>query len=178
MSPVGPVGSIGPVDRGVRWIESVIPHREAMLLVDRVTDLVPGESVTAVKAVTHTEPWFRGGSGPPDYPLPLVLESWNQAAAVLVLSTWAQDGARGGAPSVAVDGVPMLGSYGVVHVGSAVRPGEVMEHSARVESVRADTMVLAGEVRVGDRLVLRFGHAIVIRKPVDVMSALRDHQSA
>ena len=37
-----------------------LPHRFPMLLVDRVEELVEGERIVALKAVTFNEPFFQG----------------------------------------------------------------------------------------------------------------------
>ena len=39
---------------------ALLPHRYPFLLIDRVLDYVPGESLTAVKNVTINEPIFTG----------------------------------------------------------------------------------------------------------------------
>ena len=41
-------------------IKEILPHRSPFLLIDRVTDLVPGESAEAVKCVSGTNLSFRG----------------------------------------------------------------------------------------------------------------------
>ena len=41
-------------------IKEILPHRSPFLLIDRVTDLVPGESAEAVKCVSGNEPFFQG----------------------------------------------------------------------------------------------------------------------
>ena len=41
-------------------IKSAIPHRYPFLLIDRIIDFVPGESITALKNVTYNEPFFEG----------------------------------------------------------------------------------------------------------------------
>ena len=35
----------------IKQIMEIIPHRQPFLLVDRIVDMVPGESVTAIKNV-------------------------------------------------------------------------------------------------------------------------------
>ena len=39
-------------------IMSRLPHRYPFLLVDRVQEIVPGESIVAIKNVTINEPFF------------------------------------------------------------------------------------------------------------------------
>ncbi|MBV1775819.1 3-hydroxyacyl-ACP dehydratase FabZ [Burkholderiaceae bacterium DAT-1] len=61
-----------------------LPHRYPFLLVDRVTELVPGERIVALKNVTYNEPFFTGHF--PKYPVMpgvLIIEALAQAAGVL-----------------------------------------------------------------------------------------------
>lgn len=44
----------------IKQIMEIIPHRQPFLLVDRIVDMVPGESVTAIKNVSMNEPFFAG----------------------------------------------------------------------------------------------------------------------
>jgi 3-hydroxyacyl-[acyl-carrier-protein] dehydratase len=68
----------------VREIQQILPHRYPFLLVDRVEELVVGERIRAVKAVTMGEPFFQGHfPGDPVMPGVLVLEALAQAAAIL-----------------------------------------------------------------------------------------------
>ena len=65
-----------------------LPHRFPMLLVDRVEELVEGERIAAVKAVTFNEPFFQGHfPGRPIMPGVLIVEALAQAAGVLAVET-------------------------------------------------------------------------------------------
>ncbi|MCB1958224.1 MAG: 3-hydroxyacyl-[acyl-carrier-protein] dehydratase FabZ, partial [Rhodocyclaceae bacterium] len=44
----------------IREILQYLPHRYPFLLVDRVTELVEGEHIVAIKNVTMNEPFFPG----------------------------------------------------------------------------------------------------------------------
>ena len=68
-------------------IMEIIPHRHPMLLIDRVEELVPGESAVAYKAVTYNEPFFTGHY--PEHPIMpgvLIVEALAQTGAVAILS--------------------------------------------------------------------------------------------
>ena len=41
-------------------IEKLIPHRAPFLLIDKLTNAVPGESATGIKAVSGGESYFAG----------------------------------------------------------------------------------------------------------------------
>lgn len=69
-------------------IESIIPHREPFLFVDRVLELVPGVHVVAEKDVSGREDFFRGHfPGFPLMPGVLIIEALAQAGAIAVLSS-------------------------------------------------------------------------------------------
>ena len=68
-------------------IMQIIPHRDPMLLIDEIREMVPGESAVAVKHVTGEEDFFRGHF--PQYkvmPGVLIVEAMAQAGAVAILS--------------------------------------------------------------------------------------------
>jgi 3-hydroxyacyl-[acyl-carrier-protein] dehydratase len=61
-----------------------LPHRYPFLLVDRVLDYKPDESLTAIKNVTFNEPFFLGHfPHRPVMPGVLILEALAQACAIL-----------------------------------------------------------------------------------------------
>ena len=66
----------------VEEIMQLLPHRYPMLLIDRLIDIVPGESAVGVKNVTYGEQIFQGHF--PDkavMPGVLIIEAMAQAAA-------------------------------------------------------------------------------------------------
>lgn len=70
----------------IQKIMKMIPHRYPILLVDRLIDLVPGESATGIKNVTMNEPQFMGHF--PNYPVMpgvLIVEAMAQTAALVVV---------------------------------------------------------------------------------------------
>jgi 3-hydroxyacyl-[acyl-carrier-protein] dehydratase len=70
-----------------RQIEAILPHRDPFLLLDRVTELVPGEYAVAEKDILATEDVFRGHfPGYPIFPGVLQLEALAQTGAVALLS--------------------------------------------------------------------------------------------
>jgi 3-hydroxyacyl-[acyl-carrier-protein] dehydratase len=72
----------------IAGIMQAIPHRYPMLLLDRVVDLVLGESAVGVKNVTVNEHFFQGHfPGHPVMPGVLIIEAMAQTAAVLVVQT-------------------------------------------------------------------------------------------
>ena len=69
-------------------IMTLLPHRHPMLMIDRLVDIVPGESATAIKNVTFNEPFFPGHfPGAPVMPGVLIVEAMAQAAAAYTAYT-------------------------------------------------------------------------------------------
>jgi 3-hydroxyacyl-[acyl-carrier-protein] dehydratase len=65
-----------------------LPHRYPFLLVDRVLECTPGESIRAVKNVTFNEPHFTGHFPErPVMPGVMILEALAQAAGILTYAT-------------------------------------------------------------------------------------------
>ncbi|MDE1466449.1 3-hydroxyacyl-ACP dehydratase FabZ [Aurantiacibacter sp. D1-12] len=65
-----------------------LPHRYPMLLVDRVEEIVKGERITAIKAVSFNEDFFQGHfPGRPIMPGVLQIEALAQAAGILGIET-------------------------------------------------------------------------------------------
>ncbi|HKZ09310.1 MAG TPA: 3-hydroxyacyl-ACP dehydratase FabZ [Rhodanobacteraceae bacterium] len=72
-----------PVD--AEQIAAILPHRYPFLLVDRVVELVPGQSIVAIKNVTINEPFFEGHfPGHPVMPGVLIVEALAQASGLLI----------------------------------------------------------------------------------------------
>src|SRR5580704_11596179 len=76
----------GAID--IAGIMERIPHRYPMLLIDRVIDVVPGESCTGIKNVSANEPVFQGHfPGHPIMPGVLIIEAMAQTSATLVVAS-------------------------------------------------------------------------------------------
>ena len=72
----------------IEQVMQYLPHRYPFLLIDRVTEMELGKSVTAIKNVTINEPFFPGHfPGAPVMPGVLILEAMAQAAALLSFKT-------------------------------------------------------------------------------------------
>ena len=65
-----------------------IPHRYPMLMIDKMVDVVLGESAVGIKAVSGNEPFFQGHfPEKPVMPGVLIVEAMAQTSAVLVVET-------------------------------------------------------------------------------------------
>ena len=72
----------------IEKIMQLLPHRYPFLLVDRVVEIKPGESIHAYKNVTINEPYFQGHfPGAPIMPGVLILEALAQTGGLLAASS-------------------------------------------------------------------------------------------
>ncbi|WP_395377067.1 3-hydroxyacyl-ACP dehydratase FabZ [Marinicella sp. W31] len=72
------------VNIGIEEIMQLIPHRYPMLLVDRVLEYTPNESIVAIKNVTLNEPQFQGHfPNHPVMPGVMIVEAMAQASGIL-----------------------------------------------------------------------------------------------
>ncbi len=68
-------------------VMELLPHRYPFLLVDRVLEIEPGKSLSAIKNVTINEPFFQGHfPNQPVMPGVLILEAMAQATGLLAFS--------------------------------------------------------------------------------------------
>ncbi len=126
-------------------LESIIPHREPFLLLDEVTELIPGEKVVARKQVREDE-WYLAGHFPgnPIMPGVLMVEALAQAGAVAVLS---EDENRGKLVLFAgIDGVRFK---------RIVRPGDTLTLECVLEVVRGPIGKGAARATVDGELAVR-----------------------
>lgn len=73
-------------------IKVLIPHRDPMLLLDRIVNIVEGKSILGIKDVTGKEDFFRGHfPGHPVMPGVLIVEAMAQSAACLVVHTMGKE---------------------------------------------------------------------------------------
>ncbi|MEN3033997.1 MAG: 3-hydroxyacyl-ACP dehydratase FabZ [Aquificaceae bacterium] len=71
---------------GIHEITKILPHRYPLLLIDRVIEIKPGESITAIKCVSVNEPFFQGHF--PSFPMMpgvYILEAMAQAGGILMI---------------------------------------------------------------------------------------------
>jgi len=105
-------------------IEAVLPHRDPMLLIDEVIELVEGERVVALKTVTE-EDCAGHFPGNPIMPGVKMVEALAQCGAVAVLS---QPENRGK--------LALFAGIDDVRFKRVVRPGDVLTLECQVETVR------------------------------------------
>jgi 3-hydroxyacyl-[acyl-carrier-protein] dehydratase len=105
-------------------IEAVLPHRDPMLLIDEVLELVAGERVVARKTVTE-EDCAGHFPGNPIMPGVKMVEALAQCGAVAVLSQPENSGK-----------LALFAGIDDVRFKRVVRPGDVLTLECNVETVR------------------------------------------
>ena len=71
----------------IKQIMEIIPHRQPFLLIDKVTEMTPGQSIKGYKNISYNEPYFAGHfPKEPVMPGVLQIEALAQLGAVAMLS--------------------------------------------------------------------------------------------
>lgn len=126
-------------------IMDMIPHRYPFLLVDRLIDVIPGESAIGVKNVTANEPHFQGHfPGRPVMPGVLIIEAMAQTAAVIVVASLGKQ---------AEGKLVYFMSIENARFRKPVGPGDQLHLICRKERQRGNVWKFSGEARVGDTVV-------------------------
>ncbi|MFF4543411.1 3-hydroxyacyl-ACP dehydratase FabZ family protein [Streptomyces sp. NPDC001435] len=154
---------------GIDRLKGTLPHRYPILLVDRVTAVEPGVSLTAVKAITVNEPCYARipeGAAEADhaYPVALLVESWCQAAGVLAL--WEQV-----APEELADLVMLFGSISGIQVHGRALPGSLVEHRVRHVRSVGTTLIFEGESLLDGEPLLSVGSIVITMRPGGELAA-------
>ena len=118
---------------GIPELYTYLPHRYPFLLLDRVTELVVGESIKGYKNITVNEEMFNGHfPGQPILPGVLILEAMAQLSGVLAFET------KDTRPS---DGVVYLfGGVEKARFRRPVIPGDRLEMHSRITADRSRMM--------------------------------------
>src|SRR5581483_3235534 len=84
----GPAEPQAGITIDIHRIVEMIPHRYPFLLIDKLVDVVAGESAVGIKNVTINEPFFQGHfPSRPVMPGVLIVEAMAQTAAVIVMAS-------------------------------------------------------------------------------------------
>jgi len=76
----------------IEEIRRFLPHRYPFLLIDRVLECTPGETLTAIKNVSVNEPFFNGHfPETPIMPGVLIIEALAQATGLLGFKTMSEE---------------------------------------------------------------------------------------
>lgn len=140
---------------GPEAIRQRLPHRYPFLMIDRVLDYTPGESLSAMKNVSAAEPWVPGHF-PEKTVMPgvLLVESMAQACGLLAYVT------REAEPAVEMPSTPPLFYLvGVddVRFKQPVGPGDSPRITATLDRVVRGIWLFKARVDLNDRLVTSAG---------------------
>ena len=135
-------------------IMSAIPHRYPFLLVDRVVDMVLGESCTGIKNVTINENFFQGHfPSMPVMPGVLIIECMAQTAAVLVVTTLGPEWQGKLVYFMTVDSAKFR---------KPVVPGDQMRVHVVKEKQRGNIWKFTAEAKVDGKVVAEASYAAMI----------------
>ena len=128
----------------VTEIMKVLPHRYPFLLVDRILEVVPGESIIGVKNVTINEPFFQGHfPGHPIMPGVLIIEAMAQVGGAYAVV----------ADKLGDDKVTYFTGIDKVRFRKPVVPGDVLRIEIKLLSLRRGIYFFAGKAFVDGALV-------------------------
>jgi len=132
----------------VMEIQQILPHRYPFLLVDRVTALEKGESISSFKNVSISEPVFQGHfPDHPIYPGVMILEGMAQAGGILAFESMDMT------KEEAAQKVVYFMSIDKAKFRAPVRPGDRLEYRITVIKQKGAIWMLDGKAYVDDKLV-------------------------
>jgi 3-hydroxyacyl-[acyl-carrier-protein] dehydratase len=148
--PSGQPGFVIDIHR----IIEMIPHRYPFLMIDRLLDVIPGESATGLKNVTANEPFFQGHfPGKPVMPGVLIIEAMAQTAAVVVVASLG---------NTAEGKLVYFMSIDSARFRKPVEPGDQLHLYCRKVRQRGNVWKFSGEARVGDTVVAEATYTAMI----------------
>ncbi len=135
---------------GVEEIKRFLPHRYPFLLIDRVTELVPGKKIVGFKNISCNEALFNGHFPQMAvFPGVLQLEAMSQLAGILVYK-WLEDPAnsRGKRLPTPQNTLPMLAGVDDARFRRKVIPGDRLTLEITTEKCRVPLFSCTGRCLV------------------------------
>ena len=140
----------------IERILAILPHRWPFVLVDRVTEIVPGEKIVGHKCVSMNEPWFQGHfPARPIVPGVLVIEALAQIGGLLAYATEPFDAATSLLYFLGIDKAKFR---------RPVTPGDKLDLEVTIVHHRTNVWKLKGEASVDGTLC---AHAELLASVVD-----------
>lgn len=122
-----------------------LPHRYPFLLIDRLVDVVSGESATGIKNVSINEPFFQGHfPNEPVMPGVLIIEAMAQTAGTLVVHTLGEE---------AEGKLVFFMSIDNARFRRPVTPGDQMHIYVKKLQCRANVWKFSGLAKVGEQVM-------------------------
>lgn len=126
-------------------IIKLLPHRFPFILVDRILEVVPGESIIGLKNVTINEPFFQGHfPAQPIMPGVLILEGMAQAGGLLAYIT---------SPEMVGNKLIYFAGLDNVRFRQTVVPGDQILFKLNVLKCKGKIWKMAGRALVDEKLV-------------------------
>ena len=145
------------MSKDIRAVLAALPHRYPMLLVDRIEEIVPDQSIRAIKAVTINEPFFQGHfPGRPIMPGVLIVEALAQAAGVLAIESLGLAGSGKLVYFMAIDGAKFR---------TPVEPGCLLSLEVEFVQKRASVCKFAGRAMMDGKLAAEANFTAMISDP-------------
>lgn len=133
------------MELNIDQIESILPHRYPFLLVDKITECVPGERAKGIKCVTANDPFFQGHfPGFKVMPGVLLIEALAQVGAVAILTEAGCEGR-----------LALFGGIKNARFKRQVRPGDTLELSCQLTGRKGPVGFGAAEARVDGKLACK-----------------------
>ena len=130
-------------------IQKILPHRYPFLLVDRITELTPKESIIGYKNISISEPVFQGHfPDHPIYPGVMIIEGMAQAGGVLAFKS--MDNAS---QEEIESKVVYFMSIDKAKFRTPVKPGDRLEYRLSVIKNKGAIWMLDAKAYVDDKLV-------------------------
>jgi 3-hydroxyacyl-[acyl-carrier-protein] dehydratase len=121
-------------------ILEILPHRYPFVLVDRVTEIVPGELIRGHKMVSYNEPWCQGHfPGHPIMPGVLIIEALAQVGGILAYAS---------EPFDATSSLMYFLGIDKAKFRNTVTPGDRLDLEVQVLHHRSNVWKLKGEATV------------------------------
>ena len=125
----------------INAIQKILPHRYPFLLVDKIIEFKPGESITGIKNVTINEPFFQGHfPNHPVMPGVLIVEAMAQTGGIMLLNTMENP----------EDYVAYFASIDNVKFRKPVLPGDTLRFELKCTSMKTFLTKMHGEAYVGN----------------------------
>jgi len=129
----------------IKEIMNSLPHRYPFLLIDRVLDYTPGESLIAIKNVTINEPFFQGHFPvQPVMPGVLILEAMAQATGLLAFKSM---------EAAAAESLYYFAGIDKARFKRVVEPGDQLRFEVKLIKERRGIGVFTGVVTVDGEIV-------------------------
>lgn len=136
---------------------AALPHRYPMLLVDRVEEFVPDQSIKAIKAVSINESFFNGHfPGRPIMPGVLIVEALAQAAGILAVESLGLAGSGKLVYFMAIENAKFR---------SPVEPGCLLSLDVEFVQKRSSVCKFLGRASVNGKLAAEASFTAMIADP-------------